>query len=187
MKQNCLLWMPLRSWRALTNIRLQIADLIREAVALELTYEGAQKEFTGILKRVGVEVKDYLDKQSTADCMVFMDESFQSLCNFSDVFNVSPFVPVIVGTAITHHSLLMSLQVNVSHIPLQIFLSPLTFDATVASGQMVLLCYVAQQSVAVWKKQSQLKSASGAGKGKVNPTLESDDGSVPDKARHNLL
>ena len=34
----------------LTNIRLRIADLIKEAVALELTYEGAQKELTGILE-----------------------------------------------------------------------------------------------------------------------------------------
>ena len=73
----------------LTNIWLWIADLIKEAVALELMYEGVQKEFTGILKWVGVEVKEYLDKQSTLDCMAFMDESFANLCNFSDVFNIS--------------------------------------------------------------------------------------------------
>ena len=34
----------------LSNIWLQIADLIKEAAALELTYEGVQKDFTGILK-----------------------------------------------------------------------------------------------------------------------------------------
>ena len=78
-----------------------------------------------------------------ADCTTFMDESFNSLHKFSDTFNVSPFVPVVVGTAITHHSLLTSLQVNVSHFPLKIFLSPLTSNATVALGQMALLSYVA--------------------------------------------
>ena len=106
-------------------------------------YEGAQKKFAGILERVGKEVKEYLDTQSTADCTTFMDESFDSLCKFSDTFNVLPFIPVIVGTVITHHSLLTSLQVNVSHFPLKIFLSPLTSDTTVASGQMALLSYVA--------------------------------------------
>ena len=34
----------------LTNIQLQIADLIKEVAALELTYGGVQKEFTSILK-----------------------------------------------------------------------------------------------------------------------------------------
>ena len=135
----------------LKKIRLHIADLIREAESLEVTYEGAQKEFSGILEWVGAEVKDYLDKQTTADCTVFMNESFQSLRDFSEAFNVSLFVAVIVGTAITHHSLLTSLQVNISNIPMQIYLSPLMSDATAASGQMVLLRYVAQQSVAVWK------------------------------------
>ena len=140
----------------LSNIQLQIADLIKEAAALELTYEGVQKDFTGILKRVGVEVKEYLDKQATLDCTSFMDEStsfmdesFTNLCNFSDVFNVSTFILVIMGTTITHHSLLMLLRVNVSSIPMQIYLVPLMSDATAASGQMALLHYVAQQSVAV--------------------------------------
>ena len=81
--------------------------------------------------------------KSTADCTTFMDESFDSLCKFSDAFNVSPFVPVVVGKAITHHLLLTSLRVNVSHFPLKIFLSPLTSDATAALGQMALLSYVA--------------------------------------------
>ena len=40
------------------------------------------------------------------DCMTFMDEGFDSLRKFSDTLNVSPFVLVIVGMAITHHSLL---------------------------------------------------------------------------------
>ena len=110
----------------LTNIPLRIAGLIKEAAALELMYEGAQKEFTGILEWLSTEVEEYLDKQSMAYCTVFMDESFQSLCNFSDAFNISSFIPVVVGTAITHHLLLTLLQVNVSQIPLQIYLSCLT-------------------------------------------------------------
>ena len=61
-----------------------IADLIKEASALKLTYEGAQKKFAGILKWVEKEVKEYLDTQSMADCMTFMDESFDSLCKISD-------------------------------------------------------------------------------------------------------
>ena len=77
------------------------------------------------------------------DCTTFMDESFDSLHKFSDTFNVSPFVPVVVGMAITHHSLLTSLQVNVSHFPLKIFLLPLTSDTIAALGQMALLSYVA--------------------------------------------
>ena len=51
-----------------------------------------------------------------------------------NAFNVSTFVPVIMGTAITRHSLLTLLKVNVSSIPLQIYVTPLTSDATVASG-----------------------------------------------------
>ena len=127
----------------LARIQERIADLIKEASALELTYEGAQKKFARILKRVGKEVKEYLDTQSMADCTTFMDESFDSLRKFSDAFNVSPFIPVVVGMAITHHSLLTSLWVNVSHFPLKIFLSHLKSDATAASGQMALLSYVA--------------------------------------------
>ena len=126
----------------LARIQGLIADLIKEASVLELTYEGAQKKFAGILEQVEKEVKEYLDSQSMADCTTFMDESFDSLRKFSDAFNVSPFVPVIVGMVITHHSLLTSLWVNVSHFPLKIFLSPLTSDATAALGQMVLLSYV---------------------------------------------
>ena len=103
----------------------RIADLIKEASARELTYEGAQKKLANILKQVRQEVKEYLDTQSVVDCMTFMDESFDSLRKFSDAFNVLPFIPVTVGTAITHHSLLTSLWMNVSHFPLKIFLRPL--------------------------------------------------------------
>ena len=103
----------------LAYIREWIADLIKEASALELMYEGAQKKFASILEQVGQEVKEYLDTQSAADCTTFMDESFVSLHKFSDAFNVSPFIPVIVGMVITHHLLLTSLQVNVSHFPLE--------------------------------------------------------------------
>ena len=112
-----------------------------------------------------------------ADCTTFMDESFDSLHKFSDTFNVSPFIPVVVGIAITHHLLLTSLWVNVSHFPLKIFLSPLMFDATAASEQMALLSYVAQQSVAVQQGQAQLKPIPRTGTGEMDPTLESDHGS----------
>ena len=78
----------------LACIRERIADLIKEASALELTYEGAQKKFADNLEQVGQEVKEYLDTQSVADCTTFMDESFDSLRKFSDAFNVSPFIPV---------------------------------------------------------------------------------------------
>ena len=105
-----------------------------------------------------------------------MDESFDSLRKFSDAFNVSPFIPVIVGMAITHHSLLTSLQVNVSHFPLKIFLSPLTSDAMAASGQMVLLSYVTRQRVAIWEGQAQLKPIPRTGTGEMDPILESDHG-----------
>ena len=97
----------------LANIQEQITELIREASALKLTYEGAQKKFTGILEQVGKDMKEYLDMQSKADCMTFMDKSFESLRKFSDAFNVLPFILVVVGMAITHHSLLTSLWVNV--------------------------------------------------------------------------
>ena len=153
-----------------------IADLIKEASALELTYEGAQKKFVGILKQVGKEVKEYLDTQSMADCTTFMDESFDSLHKFSDAFNVSPFIPVIVGMVITHHSLLTSLWVNVSHFPLKIFLSPLMSDATAASGQMALLSYVARQSVTIQEGQAQSKPILRTGTREMDPTLESDHG-----------
>ena len=55
---------------------------------LELTYGGAEKQFAGILEWMGEDVKEYLDKQSMADCMVFMDESFVSLRKFLEAFNV---------------------------------------------------------------------------------------------------
>ena len=127
----------------LAHIRGCIADLIKEASALKLMYEGAQKKFAGILEWVEKEVQEYLDTQSMADCMIFMDESFDSLHKFSDAFNVLPFVLDVVGMAITHYSLLTSLWVNVSHFPLKIFLLLLTSDATAVSGQMALpqLCH----------------------------------------------
>ena len=132
-------------------------------------------------------MKEYLDTQSTADCMTFMDESFNSLHKFSDAFNVSPFIPVIMGTVITHHSLLTSLWVNVSHFPLKIFLSPLTSNATAASGQMALLGYVARQSIAIWEGQAQSKPIPRTGTREMDPTLESDQGSnvglVPQKPK----
>ena len=175
----------------LTCIWEWITELIREASALQLTYEGAKKNFTSILEWVGKEVKEYLDTQSTADCMTFMDESFKSLLKFSDAFNVLPFVPVVVGTAITHHLLLTSLQVNVLHIPLKIFLSPLTSNAMAALGQMALLSYMAQQSIAVWERQAQSKPILRTGTGEMDPTLESDHGSnaglVPQKLKLDMV
>ena len=51
----------------LARIRERIADIIKEASALELTYEGAQKKFAGILEQVEKVVKEYLDSQSMAD------------------------------------------------------------------------------------------------------------------------
>ena len=132
-----------------SNIWGHIAELIREAERLEFTYEEVQKDFTGILEWVGEEVKEYLDQQSMADCMVYMDESFTNLCKFSDAFNISSFIPVIMGTIITHHSLLTLLRVKVSHIPLKILFSPLTSDAIAVSGQMALLSYVANQGITV--------------------------------------
>ena len=171
----------------LTCIQECITELIREASALELMYEGAQKKFAGILEWVGKEVKEYLDTQSMADCTAFMDESFKSLRKFSDAFNVSPFILVVVGMVKTHHSLLTSLWANVSHIPLKIFLLPLVSDAMVASGQMALLSYVAQQSIAIWERQAQLKPTPRTGTGEMDPTLESDHGSgvslVPQKLK----
>ena len=161
----------------LARIQGRIADLIKEASALKLTYEGAQKKFANILERVEKEVKEYLDTQSAVDCMTFMDESFDSLRKFSDAFNVLPFVLVVVGTAITHHLLLTSLQVNVSQFPLKIFFSPLMSDATVVLGQMALLSYVARQSVAVREGQAQLKPIPRTGTGEMDPTLESNHGS----------
>ena len=142
----------------LTYIWERIAELIREASALKLMYEGAQKKFAGILEWVSKDVKEYLDTQSMADCTTFMDESFESLHKFLDTFNVLPFILVVMGIAITHHSLLTSLWANVSHIPLKIFLPPLMSDAMEASGQMALLSYVAQQSVTIWERPGTVKT-----------------------------
>ena len=139
-------------------------------------YEEAQKKFANILQQVGQEVKEYLDTQSAVDSMTFMDESFDSLHKFSDAFNVSPFIPVIVGMVITHHSLLTSLRVNMSHFPLKIFLLPLTSNATVMLGQMALLSYVARQSIAVWEGQAQSKPIPRTATGEMDPALESDHG-----------
>ena len=122
-------------------------------------------------------MKEYLDTQSMADCMTFMDESFDSLRKFSNTFNVLPFILVVVGMVITHHSLLTSLWVNVSHFPLKIFLLLLTSDATVALGQMAFLSYIAQQSVTVWEGQAQLKPTPRTGTGEMDPTLKSNHGS----------
>ena len=128
----------------LTCIRNQITELIREASELEAVYEESQKKFTGVLKQVEEEVGKYLETQATADSTIFMDESFDNLPRYLNSFNISPFVPVVVGMAVTHHALLTSLRVNVSHFPLKIFLSPLESDTTAASGQMALLQYVTQ-------------------------------------------
>ena len=137
-------------------------------------YEGAQRKFASILEQVGKDVKEYLDMQSMTDCTTFMDKCFESLHKFSDAFNVSPFILVVIGTAITHHLLLTSLRANVLHIPLKIFLSPLMSDATAASRQMALLSYVAQQGIAIWERQAQSKLMLGTGTGGMDPTLESD-------------
>ena len=171
----------------LTRIQERIVELIREASALELTYEGAQKKFASILEWVGKDMKEYLDTQSTVDCTTFMDESFKSLRKFLEAFNVSPFIPVVVDMVITHHSLLTSLWVNVSHIPLKIFLLPLMSNAMAVSGQMALLSYVAQQGITVWERQAQSKLMPRTGTGEMDPTLESDHGSsaglVPQKLK----
>ena len=141
---------------SLTRIQNRIAKLIREASELEVVYEESQKKFTGVLKQVEEEVRKYLKTQSTVDSTVFMDESFDNLQRYLNSFNISPFVPVVVGTAVTHHALLTSLWVNMSHFPLKIFLSPLESDTTMASGQMALLQYMTQQSITVWEGQAKM-------------------------------
>ena len=158
----------------LTGIQNQIAELIREVSELEVVYEESQKKFTGVLKQVEEEVGKYLKTQSTVDSTVFMDEGFDNLQQYSNSFNISPFIPVVVGTAVTHHALLTSLRVNVSHFPLKIFLSPLESDATAASGQMALLQYVTQQSIAVREGQAKMVPALRASTGDTDPTIESD-------------
>ena len=154
-------------------IQNQIAQLIREASELEI-YEESQKKLTGVLKQVEEEVRKYLKTQATADSTVFMDESFDNLWQYSNSFNISPFVPVVVGMAVTHHVLLTSLWINVSHFPLKLFLSPLESDTSAALGQMALLQYMTQQSVAIREGQVKIVPALRAGTGDTDPTIESD-------------
>ena len=159
---------------SLARIQNRIAELIREASELEVVYEESQKEFTGVLKQVEEEVGKYLKTQSTVDSTVFMDESFDDLWQYSNSFNIWPFIPVVVGMAVMHHALLTSLWVNVSHFPLKIFLSPLESDATTASGQMALLQYVTQQSIAIQEGQAKMVPALRASTGDMDLTIESD-------------
>ena len=158
----------------LTGIRNRITELIREASELEVVYEESQKKFTRVLKQVEEEVGKYLKTQSMADSTIFMDKSFDNLRWYLNSFNISPFVPVLVGTVVTHHALLISLRVNVSHFPLKIFLSPLESDATAASGQMALLQYVTQQSIAIREGQAKMVPALRASTGDMDLTIESD-------------
>ena len=158
----------------LTHIRNQIAKLIREVLELEVVYEESQKKFTGVLKQVEEEVRKYLKTQSMVDSTIFMDKSFNNLWQYSKSFNISPFIPVVVGTAVMHHALLTSLWVNVSHFPLKIFLLLLESDATAASGQMALLQYVTQQSIAIQEGQVKMVPALRASTGDTDLTIESD-------------
>ena len=139
-----------------------------------MVYEESQKKFAGVLKQVEEEVRKYLKTQSTADSTVFMDESFDNLQRYSNLFNILPFIPVVVGMAVMHHALLTSLWMNMSHFPLKIFLSPLESDATVASGQMALLQYMTQQSVTIWEGQAKIVPALRASTGDTDLTIESD-------------
>ena len=159
---------------SLTRIRNRIAELIREASELEVVYEESQKKFTGVMKQVEEEVGKYLETQATADSTVFMDESFDNLRQYSNSFNILPFIPVVVGMAVMHHALLTSLRVNVSHFPFKIFLSPLESDTTAASGQMALLQYMTQQSITIREGQAKIVLALRTGTGDMNPTIKSD-------------
>ena len=67
-----------------------------------MIYKESQKKFARVLKQVEEEVGKYLKTQSTADSTIFMDESFDNLRRYSNLFNISPFVPVVVGTPVTH-------------------------------------------------------------------------------------
>ena len=167
----------------LTHIRNRIAELIREASELEVVYEESQKKFTGVMKQVEEEVGKYLKTQSTVDSTIFMDESFDSLQRYLNSFNILPFIPVVVGMVVTHHALLTSLRVNVSHFPLKIFLSPLESDATTASGQMALLQYVTQQSIAIQEGQAKIVPALRADTRDTNPTIESDHSYTASRSR----
>ena len=167
----------------LAHIRNRIAELIREVSELEVVYEESQKKFAGVLKQVEEEVGKYLETQSMADSTVFMDECFDNLQWYSNSFNISPFIPVVVGMAVTHHALLTSLWVNVSHFPLKIFLLPLESDATAVSGQMALLQYVTQQSIAIWEGQGKMVLALRASTGDTDPTIESDHSYTAPRSR----
>ena len=158
----------------LTGIQYQIAELIREASELEVVNKESQKKFAGVLKQVEEEVRKYLETQSMADSTVFMDESFDNLRRYLNSFNILPFIPVVVGMAVTHHALLTSLWVNVSHFPLKIFLSPLESDTTAASGQMALLQYVTQQSIAIREGQVKIVPSLRASTGNTDLTIELD-------------
>ena len=171
----------------LTRIQNRIAKLIREVSELEVVYEESQKKFTGVLKHVEEEVRKYLETQSTVDSTVFMDKSFDNLRQYSNSFNISPFVPVVVGTVVTHHALLTSLWVNVSHFPLKIFLLPLESDAIAASGQMALLQYMTQQSIAVWEGQAKIVPALRASTGDTDPTIKSDHSYTASQSRRPKL
>ena len=61
-----------------------------------------------------------------------------------------------------------------SHFPLKIFLSPLESDATMASGQMALLQYMTQQSIAIQEGQAKMVPALRASTGDTDLTIESD-------------
>ena len=159
---------------SLTGIQNRIAELIREASELEVVYKVSQKKFTGVLKQVEEEVGKYLKTQSMASSTIFIDESFDNLQRYSNSFNILPFNPVVVGRAVTHHILLTSLWVNVSHFPFKIFLSPLESDATTASGQMALLQYMTQQSIAIWEGQVKIVPVLRASTGDTDLTIESD-------------
>ena len=171
----------------LTRIRNRITELIREASELEVVYEESQQKFTRVLNKVEEEVGKYLKTQSMADSTVFMDESFDNLRRYSNLFNISPFIPVVVGTAVTHHALLTSLRVNVSHFPLKIFLLLLESDATVASGQMALLQYMTQQSIAVREGQEKIVPALRASTGDTDPTIELDHSYTAPRSRRPKL
>ena len=159
---------------SLTRIRNRITELIREVSELEVVYEESQKKFAGVLKQVEEEVRKYLKTQSMADSTVFMDDSFDNLRRYLNSFNISPFVPVVVGTVVTHHAMLTSLWANMSHFPLKIILSTLESDATAASGQMALLQYMTQQSIAIRVGRAKMVPALRASTGDMDPTIESD-------------
>ena len=52
------------------------------------------------MKQVEEEVGKYLETQSTVDSTVFMDKSFDSLQRYLNLFNISPFIPVVVGMVV---------------------------------------------------------------------------------------